>query len=303
MAGARDFNRVEGHEHSPELPKGVQGGADGQKQYPELFVQFIGWYQDENSIFLAMEYIECGSLGEYLKDSGSRPEAGAKEITRQVLEGLKVLHEKHTCYQDLKPRVWLPSQMSISSPSHEVLKRSQNILLASPSPIRIKPPDFGVSRYTIGTQLRTQCGTPAYVAPEILRLLPGRRHREREYTNAVDMWALGCLLHEILTSQTPFLGLQSDTGTIYSGVAVNSAPQIEIDMALFSQFCSGNVDLPTEVLQKSGVSASRIGFVERLLVADPHSRTSASDALSTQWVFKLLEGLDQEYDSKAIRVS
>lgn len=50
-----------------------------------------------------MEYIEYGDLSEYIKDGRAKPDA--KKITRQILEGLEVLHEKGICHRDLKPQV------------------------------------------------------------------------------------------------------------------------------------------------------------------------------------------------------
>lgn len=53
-----------------------------------------------------MEYIEYGDLGEYIKTPAAKKDA--KMITRQILEGLKVLHEEGICHRDLKPQVQPP---------------------------------------------------------------------------------------------------------------------------------------------------------------------------------------------------
>lgn len=55
--------------------------------------------------FLAMEYIEHGDLSGYIKRDRDGVKADAQEITRQLLEGLEVLHEKGICHRDLKPQV------------------------------------------------------------------------------------------------------------------------------------------------------------------------------------------------------
>lgn len=78
-------------------------------QHSHLFVQFFGWYENEHEIFLAMEYVEHGDLGGYMKDHQTA-RANAQEITRQILEGLQVLHEEGICHRDLKPQVCPPPQ-------------------------------------------------------------------------------------------------------------------------------------------------------------------------------------------------
>lgn len=71
-------------------------------------MSFFGWYENKYCVFIAMEYIEHGDLSRYLRTS---PDArlNAREITKQLLEGLEVLHEKKICHRDLKPQVWPPS--------------------------------------------------------------------------------------------------------------------------------------------------------------------------------------------------
>lgn len=74
-------------------------------QHQNLFVQFYGWYEDidRDLVFVAMEYIKHGDLSQYLKNQNSPLDA--REITRQLLEGLIVLHDKHICHRDIKPEV------------------------------------------------------------------------------------------------------------------------------------------------------------------------------------------------------
>lgn len=71
-------------------------------------MEFRGWYKDETGIllYLMMEYFEQGDLGQFIKEFGPQGEENAKEITRQLLEGLVVLHQRQICHRDLKPQVW-----------------------------------------------------------------------------------------------------------------------------------------------------------------------------------------------------
>lgn len=73
-------------------------------QHNHLFVQFFGWYENKEDIFFAMEYIAYGDLSEYMNDH-ERARAGSREITRQVLEGVNILHREGICHRDLKPQV------------------------------------------------------------------------------------------------------------------------------------------------------------------------------------------------------
>lgn len=77
-------------------------------QHAKYFVQFYGWYEDiaKDFVFLAMEYVEGGDLSQYLKTPMMRSQA--REITRQLLEGLAIMHGRRICHRDIKPQVWSP---------------------------------------------------------------------------------------------------------------------------------------------------------------------------------------------------
>jgi serine/threonine protein kinase len=80
-------------------------------QYRNFFVNFIGWYEMDNHIFIAMDYHELGSLDQYLGQP-SLPESEAKIITEQVLKALEYMHELKLMHRDLKPAV-CPSSLKI----------------------------------------------------------------------------------------------------------------------------------------------------------------------------------------------
>lgn len=146
----------------------------------------------------------------------------------------------------------------------------------------MKIADFGVSKLEQGTHLRTVLGTIGYSAPELLGLLPKRlRPREDVYTNAVDMWSLGCVVHELLTSEKPFLEVFDSTEGEISGI---DPPEEQADVDMIIEFCRNERAFPDEVLQKSAVSTSATKLVKALMVPDPRLRISAAEALKSEWL-------------------
>ena len=74
-------------------------------QYERCFVKSYGWYENDNAIFIAMEYIEHGDLQRLLNSRPPLPESDAQQITFQVLEGLHFMHMNGYSHRDLKPGV------------------------------------------------------------------------------------------------------------------------------------------------------------------------------------------------------
>lgn len=64
-------------------------------------MKFLGWFEDDENVFLAMEYFDLGTLNIYMTDD--LKEQDAQSIALQLLEGLKIMHEEGFTHRDLKP--------------------------------------------------------------------------------------------------------------------------------------------------------------------------------------------------------
>lgn len=122
------------------------------------------------------------------------------------------------------------------------------------------------------TFLRTQVGTPDYLAPEVLGYVEEETSR---YTNAVDLWSLGCICHRLLTLESPF-------------------PK----MTALARYCLGMTELPIEVLYKSTVSEQAITLVKDLMNIQPSERIDAEAALHSPWL-KDVESLDSTFSMQS----
>lgn len=138
----------------------------------------------------------------------------------------------------------------------------------------------------------TQIGTRNYLAPEVGRTLLSKLLKPNgEYENSVDLWLLGCLLHEDLTLKLPFTTVDSSwtCDSTISGVALisSTSKEVEFDYKAFYDFCYGTTNLPTGALRAFNISARGIEFIKSLLVPDPRSRPSAVNAMKSEWLLEL----------------
>jgi len=189
-------------------------------QHP--FIIKLHWaFQTDQKLYMVLDYINGGELFFHLKNEGRFSEQRVKLYAAEIASALAHLHALDIVYRDLKP---------------------ENILLNNDGHIVIT--DFGLSKEINpheGTQ--TFCGTPEYLAPEVLR---GEGHG-----TAVDWWSLGTLMYEMLTGLPPF----------YS-------QNINI---MYQKILSGELRFP------SYVSAEAQSILEGLLTRDPEKRLGSKD--------------------------
>ncbi|CAH8322799.1 unnamed protein product [Eruca vesicaria subsp. sativa] len=142
-------------------------------------IRFYEAIETGDRIFLVLEYCSGGDLADYINVHGKVSEAVAKHFMRQLALGLQVLQEKHCIHRDLKP---------------------QNLLLSSKevTPL-LKIGDFGFARsLTPESMAETFCGSPLYMAPEIIR--------NQKYDAKADLWSAGAILFQLVTGKPPFDG-------------------------------------------------------------------------------------------------
>lgn len=143
--------------------------------HPNIVKLYDIYFDKEKFIYFILEYCEQGDLYKFLNKRPMK-EKYAKKYMIQLVNGLKYLYEMKIIHRDLKP---------------------QNIMITKDNIIKIS--DFGFARYFESNKmLNTLCGTPLYMAPEIIC--------DNNYNNKSDLWSIGIILYEIIFGIRPYNG-------------------------------------------------------------------------------------------------
>ncbi|CAI2367461.1 unnamed protein product [Moneuplotes crassus] len=179
-------------------------------------------FQNNTKLFLVLEYCYGGELFFYLKHMKKFKERTAKFYAANIVLGLKALHESQIVYRDLKP---------------------ENVLVNQDGYLKIT--DFGLAKENVNTTegAQTLCGTPEYLAPEVLKNKP--------YGRAADWWSFGCIVYEMLEGLPPFYSQNRDQ--------------------MFKNICNHEADFPEDMNPQAQ------DLIERLIEKDPFDRIGSSE--------------------------
>ncbi|KAM4550020.1 serine/threonine-protein kinase DCLK3 [Fundulus diaphanus] len=219
----------------------------GSLSHPRI-VRLLAHHHTRTHSYLVMELVSGGDLFEAISDRGRFSEAEAGRMVWDVSEALNYIHRRSIVHRDLKP---------------------ENLLIekATAGLGRLKLGDFGLAM-VVTEPVFTICGTPTYVAPEILC--------ETGYGVAVDVWALGVILYILLCGFAPFRSRDRDQEELFKLIK-----QAEL------RFPSPYWD---------SVSEEAKGLVRSLLKPDPTVRLTAEQTLQHHWV----KAMSSAYSQRAL---
>ncbi|KAG4107682.1 putative calmodulin-dependent protein kinase type 1 [Neocallimastix lanati (nom. inval.)] len=206
------------------------------KGHPNI-VTLYDYFETPNNLYLVMDLCTGGELFDRIYNRGHYYEADAADIVRTVCSAVAYLHEKNIVHRDIKAENMLFKGKEENAP----------LLIA----------DFGLSKIIDNqiTVLMTTCGTPGYMAPEVIA--------RTGHGKPVDMWSIGVLTYFLLCGYTPFDGQRMDE---------------EVHNIL-----AGNYKFEP-VQYWFAVSETARDFIRKLLVVNPNLRMTAKQALQHPWL-------------------
>uniref|UniRef100_A0A8K9UVE5 Serine/threonine-protein kinase PLK n=1 Tax=Oncorhynchus mykiss TaxID=8022 RepID=A0A8K9UVE5_ONCMY len=191
-------------------------------------VGFHGFFEDDDFVFVVLEICRRRSLLELHKRRKAVTEPEARYYMMQLVKGCQYLHNNRVIHRDLK---------------------LGNIFLSDDMDVKIG--DFGLAT-TIefdGERKKTLCGTPNYIAPEVLC--------KKGHSFEVDVWSLGCILYTLLVGKPPF-----ETSCLKE---------------TYNRIKKNNYTIPWQI---NPVAAS---LIKRMLHADPSQRPTVSQLLTDEF--------------------
>mmetsp|Transcript_63324 Transcript_63324/g.100706 ORF Transcript_63324/g.100706 Transcript_63324/m.100706 type:complete len:285 (-) Transcript_63324:607-1461(-) len=210
-------------------------------EFPHV-ISMIDVFDDGRRVKMVLELCEGGDLFDQILKSPKRhfDEAKSAQITCIIARSLKYLHDHYVVHRDLKP---------------------ENILFTADGVLKIT--DFGLAHYLKLPPslhvMHTCCGTPHYVAPEVLS--------SNEYSHEVDLWSLGVILFIMLGGYQPF--------------EADSLP------AIYTLIACGKYKF--DARRWSVVSDEAMDLVRKLLTVDPQKRLDWNDVKQHPWICRYIE--------------
>ncbi|XP_066207760.1 serine/threonine-protein kinase DCLK3 [Saccopteryx leptura] len=193
-------------------------------------------YETDAEIYLIMEYVAGGDLFDAILENVKFPERTAARLFTDLCQALVHMHDKNIVHRDLKPENLLVQRNEDKSTT-------------------LKLADFGLAKHVV-RPVFTVCGTPTYVAPEILS--------EKGYGLEADMWAAGVILYILLCGFPPFRSPERDQDE------------------LFNIIQQGHFEFLAPYWDN--ISDAAKDLVSRLLVVDPKKRYTAHQVLKHPWI-------------------
>jgi len=193
-------------------------------------------FETDDKIYLMLELMEGGELFDRIVDMGHFTEEMAADVTYKLLGALKYMHDKKIAHRDLKP---------------------ENMLMTGKGPdAQVKITDFGLSKFfdEQSSLMKTPCGTPGYIAPEVLNM--------KGYNEKCDVWSFGVIVYILLCGFPPFYA--------------------DNDAQLFEKIKKGQYQFLKPYWDP--ISEEAKACVARMLTVDAGKRPSCEELMEDPWL-------------------
>ena len=215
-------------------------------------VKILEMFDTDKYLLIIMEYINGGNLYSFVKKRRKLTEKTAKFLFYQIIQGIKYMHSRGVVHRDIK---------------------LENILIDLNNNVKIC--DFGIGKFqsnpstTSSWILHEQCGTPMYIAPEIL--LSTKEHGYEAFP--VDLWSSGIALYIMLSGTLPFT-LDNNVQNNNNFEEANRKQNNELQYAIIHQD-------PNPI---SGISNEAKDLLRGLLDKNPKTRYTPDQVLHHPWL-------------------
>jgi len=197
-------------------------------------VKLLEAYESKHSVYLVMQLVTGGELFDRIVEKGSYTEKDAADLIKQVLDAVAYMHREGVVHRDLKPENLL----------YQCQDEDSKIMIS----------DFGLSKMEDSGIMATACGTPGYVAPEVLAQKP--------YGKSVDVWSIGVISYILLCGYPPFYD--------------------ENDANLFAQILKGEFEFDSPYWDDISDPAKE--FIRQLMCVDVEKRLTCDESLKHAWI-------------------
>jgi calcium/calmodulin-dependent protein kinase I len=199
-------------------------------------VQCYDVEETESKVYLFMELMSGGELFDRIVDKGHFTEKDAIDVSIKLIDSIKYLHSLGIAHRDLKP---------------------ENMLMTDKGDdAEVKITDFGLSKFfdEQSAVMKTSCGTPGYIAPEVLKM--------KGYDKQCDVWSLGVIIYILLCGFPPFYA--------------------DNDAQLYEKIKKGQYEFLRPYWDP--ISDNAKALIRRMLTVDPKERITCDEALQHPWL-------------------
>ena len=253
VVAIKSFNKSNLNSNAENLNKILYETNLMKKLNHPNITKILELFEDKEYILIIMEYINGGNLLSFVKKHRKVSEKTAKLLFKQIILGIKYIQEQNIVHRDIK---------------------LENILIGLNNNIKIC--DFGISRILSSPDelLFDQCGTPMYIAPEILLCTKNKGYKGFP----VDIWSSGIVLYILLSGTLPFsfkntsLSFEQSNETLINEDNNNNSVELQYNII--------NKD-PKEI---ENISEESKDLLKKILRKNPEERISIEEILNHPWM-------------------